>query len=140
MIPSEFLPWMVAFLSISLLFIVFSIFLCCILGENYNSFRAKIERRGNLQKARNLIKLVPLGDVKTNPVILADKKTQISRFLLNDLKNNSSKKIKFEIDDHKNPDSILPAHTYHGVRPLIASSVCNLTPRTELGVKLGLTN
>ena len=140
MIPLEFLPWMVAFLSISLLFIVFSIFLCCILGEHHNSFRAKIERRGNLQKARNLIKLVPLGDVKTNPVILADKKTQISRFLLNDLKNNR-KKIKFEIDDHKNPESILPAHIYHGVRPLIlASSVCNLTPRTKLGVKSGLTN
>ena len=124
MIPSEFLPWMVAFLSISLLLIVFSIFLCCILGE--------IERHGNLQKARNLIKLVPLGDVKTNPIILADKKTQISRFLMNDLKNN--KKIKFEIDDHKNLESILLAHTYHGVRPLIASSVCNLT------VKSGLTN
>ena len=142
MIPSEFLPWMIAFLSISLLFIVFAIFLCCVLGENYNSFRAKLERRGKLQKARNLIKLVPLGYVKANPrVILADKNTQISRFLLNDLKNHSSKKIKFEIDDYKNPDSILPAHTYYGVRPLIlASSVCNLTPRTELGVKSGLTN
>ena len=110
--------------------------------ENYNSFRAKIERRGKLQKAKNLIKLVPLGYVKENHrVNLADKKTQINRFSLNDLKNHSSKKIKFEIDDYKNLDSILPAHTYHGVRSLIlASSVCNLTPRTELGVKSGLTN
>ena len=130
MIPTEFLPWMIAFLSISLLFIVLATFLCCILGESYNSFRAKIERRGNLQQARNLIKLVPLDYMKTNPVILADKKTQISRFLLNDLKNN--KKIKFEINDHKNPDSILPDYTYHGVRPLIASSVCNLTPVLNL--------
>ena len=100
MIPSEFLPWMIAFLSISLLFIVFAIFLCCVLGENYNSFRAKIERRGNLQKARNLIKLVSLGYVKTNPVILADKNTQISRFLLNNLNNHSSKKIKFELESY----------------------------------------
>ena len=46
MIPTEFLPWMIAFLSISLLFIVLATFLCCILGESYNSFRAKIERQG----------------------------------------------------------------------------------------------
>ena len=91
MIPSEFLPWMIAFLSISLLFIVFATFLCCILGENYNSFRAKIERWGNLQQARNLIKLVPLDYVKTSPVILADKKTPISRFVLNDVKKITRK-------------------------------------------------
>ena len=125
MIPTPFLPWMIAFLTISLIFVVLATFLFCILGESYNSHRAKIERRGNLQQARNLIKLVPLDYMKTNPVILVDKKTQISRFLLNDLKSN--KKIKFETNDQNLPD-----YTYHGVRPLIAPSVCNLTPALDL--------
>ena len=125
MIPTPFLPWMIAFLTISLIFVVLATFLFCILGESYNSHRAKIERRGNLQQARNLIKLIPLNYLETNPVILVDKKTQISRFLLNDLKSN--KKIKFETNDQN-----LPNYIYHGVRPLIAPSGCNKTPALDL--------
>ena len=125
MIATPFLPWMIAFLTISLIFVVFATFLCCILAERYNSHRAKIERRGNLQQARNLIKLIPLNYLETNPVIPVDKKTQVNRFLLNDLKSN--KKIKFETNDQN-----LPNYIYHGIRPLIAPSGCNKTPALDL--------
>ena len=125
MIATPFLPWMIAFLTISLIFVVFATLLCCILAERYNSYKAKIERRGNLQQARNLIKLIPLHYLETNPVVPADKKTQVNRFLLNDVK--PKKKIKFETND-----SNLPNYIYHGIRPLIATSDCNKTPTLDL--------
>ena len=124
MIETPFLPWMITLLTISLFFVVFATILCCILAERYNIYKAKIERRGNLQQARNLIKLIPLHYLETNPVVPSEKKTQVNRFLLNDVK--PKKNIKFETNK-----SNLPNYTYHGIS-LIATSDCNKTPTLAL--------
>ena len=117
MIDANFLPWMITFSTISLIFVVLAAILFCIFAERYNIYKAKIERQGNLQLARNLIKLIPLHNLEANPVTLSEKKTQVNRFLLNNVK--PKKDIKFETEK-----SNLPNYTYHGIS-LIATSDCN---------------
>ena len=78
MIPQQFLYGIVAFLSLSLLFISLATCLCCLITESYNKHKGKRERKVRLQKARNLIQDIPFGPVKRNP----NESTNAHRFLL----------------------------------------------------------
>ena len=131
MIPQQFLYGIVTFLSLSLLFISLATCLCCLITESYNKYKGKLERKGRLQKARNLIKIIPFGLVKDKRIQVTqqvNKCTQFSTFneqetiLLNDL-HNSKKKIQFSLEtEYENPDLISKAPVYaysYGVKPLI---------------------
>ena len=120
MIDANFLPWITAFSTISLIFVLLAAILFCIFAERHNIYKAKIERRGNLQIARNLIKLIPLHNLEANPVTLSTKKTQVNRFLLNNV--NPKKDIIFGREK-----SNLPEYTYHEIS-LVAQTDCNLKP------------
>ena len=131
MIPHQFVYGIIIFSTLFLLFISLATFLCCVITESYNKHKGKFERKGRLQKARNLIKIIPFGLVKDKRIQVTqqvNKCTQFSTFneqetiLLNDL-HNSKKKIQFSLEtEYENPDLISKAPVYaysYGVKPLI---------------------
>ena len=131
MIPQQFVYGIVIFSTLFLLFISLATFLCCLITESYNKHKGKFERKGRLQKARNLIKINPFGLVKDKRFQVTqqvNKCTQFSTFneqetiLLNDL-HNSKKKIQFSLEtEYENPDLISKAPVYaysYRVKPLI---------------------
>ena len=131
MIPQQFVYGIVIFSTLFLLFISLATFLCCLITESYNKHKGKFERKGRLQKARNLIKIIPFDLVKDKRIQVTqqvNKCTQFSTFneqetiLLNDL-HNSKKKIQFSLEtEYENPDLISKAPIYaypFGVKPLI---------------------
>ena len=131
MIPHQFVYGIIIFSTLFLLFISLATFLCCLITESYNKHKGKLERKGRLQKARNLIKIIPFGLVKDKRIQVTqqvNKCTQFSTFneqetiLLNDL-HNSKKKIQFSLEtEYENPDQIskAPVYTYsYGAKPQI---------------------
>ena len=120
MIDSNFLPWVTAFSTTSLIFVVLAIILFCIFAERYNIHKARTERKGNLQLARNLIKLTSFHNLEATTVTLSTKKTQVNRFLL----TNSKPKKEIIFGREK---SISPEYSYNGTS-LVAQSECNLKP------------
>ena len=132
MIPQQFLYSVAILLSLYLLFISLAICLCCLIAESYNKHKGRLERKGRLQKARNLIKDIPFGPVKSNPRIQrVNKCTQISTFtehekiLLNDLKQHNPKKIQFSLETkYEDPDQISKAPIYaYSSKPLIMAEL-----------------
>ena len=130
MIPQPFLYGIVSLISLSILFVALATCLCCLIAETYNKHKGRHERKGRLQKARNLIKNIPFGPVKDKRIQVTqrvNKCTQFSTFnehetiLLNDLHN--SKKIQFSLETkYEDPDQISKAPVYaysYGAKPLI---------------------
>ena len=133
MIDSNLVPWVTAFSCISLIFVTLAITLFCIFAEKYNIHKARAEKEGHLQVARNLIKLSSIHNleaapvslslkktkVEAAPVSLSLKKTKVDRILLTKPKLNkesTSGRIK--------PTS--PVYSYNGTS-LVAQSQCNLS-------------
>ena len=123
-----------------------AIILFCIFAEKYNIHKARAEKEGHLQVARNLIKLssihnleaapvslslkkaapVSLSLKKAAPASLSLKKTKVDRILLTKPKLNkesTSGRIK--------PTS--PVYSYNGTS-LVAQSQCNLSSGHDLEV------
>ena len=119
MIDSNLVPWVTAFSCTSLIFVTLAIVLFCIFAEKYNIHKARAEKEGHLQVARNLIKLTSIHNLEAATVSLSSKKTQVDRILLTKPKPN--KEITFG-----RIKPISPEYSYNGTS-LVAQSQCNLS-------------